>query len=154
MWPPEYPENIPHKASLLSKRSYFEHQKHMQAVEVSRGSCCSRPGSQAVSFPCTACDLRVCCQLAWLAMTLTQCTVRHVCPVCPALYPATLSMQNSPAFPFPPLPLQLRAAEDKEGKLTFFEENPRLPYRGAKIMSSQPQFLKDFSTGLNTTSFQ
>lgn len=29
-----------------------------------------------------------------------------------------------------------------------------MPYRGAKIMSSQPQFLKDTSTGLNTTAFQ
>lgn len=37
MWPPEYPANIPSKASLLSKRSYFEHQKHVQAVEVRLG---------------------------------------------------------------------------------------------------------------------
>lgn len=37
MWPPEYPNNVPHKASVMSKRSYFEHQKHVQAVEVRLG---------------------------------------------------------------------------------------------------------------------
>lgn len=53
-----------------------------------------------------------------------------------------------------PLPTQLRAAEDEQGHKTYFQENPRLPYRGAKIMSSQPQFLRDFATGLNTTAFK
>lgn len=38
MWPPEYPAGVPRKASLLSKRSYFQHQKHVQATEVGRES--------------------------------------------------------------------------------------------------------------------
>ncbi|EFN53635.1 hypothetical protein CHLNCDRAFT_136335 [Chlorella variabilis] len=46
---------------------------------------------------------------------------------------------------------ELRAAEDASGIVQYFQENPRIPYRGAKIMSSQPQFLRDFDTGLNTT---
>lgn len=53
-----------------------------------------------------------------------------------------------------PLPLQLRAAEGEGGEVRYVQEDPRLPYRGAKIMSSQPQFLRDFSTGLNTTMFR
>jgi len=40
------------------------------------------------------------------------------------------------------------------GTVRYFQENPKLPYRGAKIMSSQPEFLQDFETGLNTTMFQ
>lgn len=54
----------------------------------------------------------------------------------------------------PPRPVQLRAAEDASGIVQYFQENPRIPYRGAKIMSSQPQFLRDFDTGLNTTMFR
>lgn len=50
--------------------------------------------------------------------------------------------------------MQLRATEGEGGELQYVQEDPRLPYRGAKIMSSQPEFLKDFSTGLNTTMFK
>lgn len=81
MWPPEYPEGVPHVATHSSKRAHFTHQKHAQAAE-------------------------------------------------------------------------LRAAEGAAGEVRYFQENPRLPYRGAKIMSSQPQFLKDLATGLNTTMFK
>ncbi|KAL4420361.1 hypothetical protein ABPG77_006168 [Micractinium sp. CCAP 211/92] len=49
---------------------------------------------------------------------------------------------------------ELRAAEGEGGEVRYVQEDPRLPYRGAKIMSSQPQFLRDFSTGLNTTMFR
>jgi hypothetical protein len=38
--------------------------------------------------------------------------------------------------------------------MVFFEENPKRPYHGAKIMSSQPNLLLDFATGLNTTQFR
>ncbi|KAL4857077.1 Beta-1 [Chlorella vulgaris] len=49
---------------------------------------------------------------------------------------------------------ELRAADDGGGTVQYFQENPRIPYRGAKIMSSQPHFLRDFETGLNTTMFR
>lgn len=101
----------------------------------------------------TACSAS--CRLATCSLTcsLTVCPVattpklRQIIPHdrCPRALPTR-------ALPLPPP--QLRAAEDKEGRMTYFEENPRMPYRGAKIMSSQPQFLNDFSTGLNTTAFQ
>ena len=58
-----------------------------------------------------------------------------------------------PRLPPPACPLQLRAAKEG-GQLKFYQENPRLPYRGAKIMSSQPQFLQDTLTGLNTSMFK
>lgn len=64
-----------------------------------------------------------------------------------------VAARHNPGAP-PSFPRQLRAAEDAEGHLQFFEENPRLPYKGAKIMSSQPQFLRDFASGLNTTMFR
>lgn len=38
--------------------------------------------------------------------------------------------------------------------MVFFEEHPARPYKGAKIMSSQPGLLRDFATGLNTTQFR
>lgn len=55
---------------------------------------------------------------------------------------------------FPCHTVQLRASEGEGGEVRYVQEDPRLPYRGAKIMSSQPQFLRDFSTGLNTTMFR
>lgn len=49
---------------------------------------------------------------------------------------------------------ELRAQESKNGTLTFFQEQPDLPFRGAKIVSSQPQWLQDQASGLNTTRFR
>lgn len=52
-----------------------------------------------------------------------------------------------------PVVVQLRGRE-VEGSMVFFEEHPAKPYAGAKIMSSQPNLLQDFATGLNTTQFR
>lgn len=78
-------------------------------------------------------------------------------PEHPEGIPETASRASKKAYFYHqkhPQAAELRATEGEGGELQYVQEDPRLPYRGAKIMSSQPEFLKDFSTGLNTTMFK
>lgn len=78
-------------------------------------------------------------------------------PEYPEGIPQTASRASKKAYFFHQKHAQateLRASEGEGGEVRYVQEDPRLPYRGAKIMSSQPQFLRDFSTGLNTTMFR
>ncbi|KDD73636.1 hypothetical protein H632_c1976p0, partial [Helicosporidium sp. ATCC 50920] len=53
-----------------------------------------------------------------------------------------------------PQATELRARTLDNGTTVFVQEHPRVPFRGAKIMSSQPRFLQDFESGLNSTRFR
>lgn len=79
---------------------------------------------------------------SWLGTITCQSSRRHL------LNPALPG--GGPFFPT----LQLRARTLENGTSVFVQELPRVPYRGAKIMSSQPHFLQDYRTGLNTTRFR
>ena len=43
---------------------------------------------------------------------------------------------------------------EKDGSIEYFGVNPDKPFKQALIVSSQPEYLLDFATGLNTTVFQ
>ena len=128
MWPPQQPD-VPR--GLLAKRSYFRHQSHPQATEVHASVWVQRLMSDMIAA-----------MLAQGAWVLGQpCSSTHAPPL---------------------LALQLRGIEatgtggSSDGgssSMRYFQEDPKLPYRGAKIMSSQPELLLDFTTGLNTTMF-
>jgi hypothetical protein len=161
MWPPEYPSNVPQEAFRVSKKKYFTHQRHEQAAEVRIAwYLLHLPGFLADSVH--DCMLGCASRSSWLCQHAWACaSANHaggLAPQNPWHLPhstpsSTLPCPNSAPAACPACPLQLRAAKEG-GQLKFYQENPRLPYRGAKIMSSQPQFLQDTLTGLNTSMFK
>jgi hypothetical protein len=168
------------EAGRLSKRRYFRHQAHQQAEEV---CVCVWGGDGCAGWLPRMLGWRRCaqrgapaargCSLAHGVPAAGACRSSHATHPCVQLRAAADASGEVQYFQASAcgttgscLPVWYRPPP--QGRLTptrvltslpcccrtsVPQENPRIPYRGAKIMSSQPQFLRDFATGLNTTMF-